>query len=113
MTITFWVDNEIDTLCGLQIDETSTSPAESPGMTDNKTSTSPTESPGMTDNKTSTSPAESPGMTDSGTWSDGDEEGEIARDVVAAGSGPLALSIVEQASHSQTCKLPARRAGAA
>ena len=50
MTTIFGVDEEIYTLSsGLQIDETSTSPAESPSVTDDD------------------------------TWSNGDEEGEIAR----------------------------------
>ena len=60
MTISFLRDEEIDTLSiGWQIDETSTHPAESPSITDDD------------------------------TWSDGDEKGEIARDVDAAGSGSI------------------------
>ena len=37
MTTIFGVDDEIDTSSGSQIDETSTSPAESPSVTDNDT----------------------------------------------------------------------------
>ena len=79
MTIIFGVDEEIDTLSsGLQIDETSTSPAQSPSVTDDE------------------------------TWNDGDEEGEIACNVVTAGSGAidsganLALTDV-QASITKGC----------
>ena len=64
----FGVDEEIDTLSnGLQIDETSTSPTESPSVTDDN------------------------------TWSDGDEEGEIARNIVAADGTSIALTDVQAA----------------
>ena len=60
-------------------------------------------SSGLQIDKTSTSPAESPSATDEDTWSDGDEEDEIAHDLVAAGSGTfnsrsnLALTHVQAA----------------
>ena len=85
MTINFGVDEEIDTLSsGLQIDETRTSAAESPRITDDD------------------------------TWSDGDEEGKVAPDIVILSSRQsLVLSIAKQTSHSQTCKLTSQRPVAA
>ena len=47
-----------------------------------------TSSSGLQIDETSTSPAESPSVTDDDTWSGGDE-GEITRDLVAAGSGAI------------------------
>ena len=56
--------------------------------------------------ETSTSHEESPRVTDNDTWSDG----EIAPYVVILLlRQALALSIAEQTSHSQTCKLTLRR----
>ena len=58
--------------------------------------------------KISTRLAESPNVTAEDTWSDGDEEGEIAHAVVAAGSGAIAsgtsLTLIDvQAAITKGC----------